>query len=127
MDQDPRIHEPPFLDGRRAPDDAGRDPPPSHPRGRGAGHRRRVAYAIYRALDRERAERSLEGALNADYQILPDYLPEIAAHATILRPLLEKIENDPSTSLRTTARSPGSCSFATGRRPNAPLSCSSGS
>ena len=45
---------------------------------------------------RQRSEMTLEGAFNADYQLLPDYLPAIAAHATILRPLLEKIENDPA-------------------------------
>jgi eukaryotic-like serine/threonine-protein kinase len=59
-----------------------------------------LAYANSLVLDRQRAEMTLEGALNADYQMLPDYLPAIAAHATILRPLLEKIENDPSTSRR---------------------------
>ena len=59
-----------------------------------------LAHANSLVLDRQRAEMTLEGALNADYQMLPDYLPAIAAHATILRPLLEKIENDPSTSRR---------------------------
>jgi hypothetical protein len=43
---------------------------------------------------------TLEGALNADFRILPAYLPAIAAHAAVLRPMLEKIENDSSTSLR---------------------------
>jgi hypothetical protein len=59
-----------------------------------------LAYANSLVLYRQRAEMTLEGALNADYQMLPDYFPAIAAHATILRPLLEKIENDPSTSRR---------------------------
>ena len=59
-----------------------------------------VVYANSLVMDRQRAEMTLAGALNADYQILPDYLPAIAAHVTVLRPLLERIESDPSTSPR---------------------------
>ena len=59
-----------------------------------------VVYANSLVMDRQRAEMTLAGALNSDYQILPDYLPAIAAHVTVLRPLLERIESDSSTSPR---------------------------
>jgi hypothetical protein len=59
-----------------------------------------VIYANSLVMDRQRAEMTLEGALNADFQLLPDYVPRVASHAAVLRPLLEKIENDRSTSSR---------------------------
>ena len=56
-----------------------------------------ISYGAYSVRDREAAMATLEGALAADYQRLPDLLPELAAHRAIIRPTLEKLEADSST------------------------------
>jgi formylglycine-generating enzyme required for sulfatase activity len=56
-----------------------------------------VATLVVTTLNRERARAALESALEADYENLPRLVPEIATHATALRPALETLEKSPAT------------------------------
>ena len=56
-----------------------------------------LGLVIHRARDQERATTALRLALQADYQRLPDLLPELDSHRESLRDDLERLENDPKT------------------------------